>query len=523
MQQIKLSIPEPCHEGWDNMTPSEKGRFCSSCQKEVIDFTGMTDAEVFAFFTQKQQGSVCGRTHISQLDTPIAKPVVHTKRRFWYLQYAASLLLLLTKPGGAKAQVKPPVTVTPPHPIRMGTVAYVQPVEQATTILKGRVVDENGEPIANASVTTKGRNHGVATDKDGRYQLRIQQNEVLVISAIGYDTEQITYKKQQDSITTTLKMNRSTLEGEVVVVGNISSNTDDAIGYDVPRYKSLLQVKDNSNNRPLAKASIIITRDDHNKQQQVQTNSKGEYLLRKIKADETYTISISAEGYQTKQLSINGNQLKSGNNAKIIWLEKEPMVKTLGEVVVNCVTPPDNNNDQPSANIYMTSGLMSGPMTCKEVPSNPTQQLQSNQAKASTSNNVALQGKVGGIIVQPAISNRSKPNFFQKIFSKSGANSKAVIQKPPANTPAPINIYPNPAKINGPLVIAFETAPKGSYRLQLMDMAGKAVQQTQISVPDAVFNFQWQLDGNVTAGTYVLNITDSKGQTHYNSKIILIP
>jgi len=43
---MKLTIPKPCHENWDEMTPNEKGRFCSICSKTVKDFTKLSDAEI---------------------------------------------------------------------------------------------------------------------------------------------------------------------------------------------------------------------------------------------------------------------------------------------------------------------------------------------------------------------------------------------------------------------------------------------------------------------------------------------
>ncbi len=38
-KDFPLSAPHPCHEQWGEFTPTEKGRFCGACQKEVIDFT----------------------------------------------------------------------------------------------------------------------------------------------------------------------------------------------------------------------------------------------------------------------------------------------------------------------------------------------------------------------------------------------------------------------------------------------------------------------------------------------------
>ena len=45
-----IDIPTPCKEGWQNMAPTEKGAFCNSCQKEVIDFTQKTPAEIANYF-----------------------------------------------------------------------------------------------------------------------------------------------------------------------------------------------------------------------------------------------------------------------------------------------------------------------------------------------------------------------------------------------------------------------------------------------------------------------------------------
>src|SRR5262245_44582474 len=73
-KQIQLSIPVPCHENWDQMTPVEKGRFCDSCQKQVVDFSKMSDRQVVEFFKKPTTGSVCGRFMSDQLDRNIAIP-----------------------------------------------------------------------------------------------------------------------------------------------------------------------------------------------------------------------------------------------------------------------------------------------------------------------------------------------------------------------------------------------------------------------------------------------------------------
>jgi hypothetical protein len=51
MQPIKsISIPQPCHENWNQMTPVEQGRHCIQCSKTVTDFTVMSNNEIINYF-----------------------------------------------------------------------------------------------------------------------------------------------------------------------------------------------------------------------------------------------------------------------------------------------------------------------------------------------------------------------------------------------------------------------------------------------------------------------------------------
>jgi len=68
--QFQLQIEEPCHEQWDKMNPVEKGRFCSSCAKKVIDFSS-TEKENIVRFLSESNGEVCGRVPVTMLDQPV--------------------------------------------------------------------------------------------------------------------------------------------------------------------------------------------------------------------------------------------------------------------------------------------------------------------------------------------------------------------------------------------------------------------------------------------------------------------
>ncbi len=64
---MKISIPKPCHENWNDMTPENQGAFCKACSKIVVDFSNMSDEEVVRYFENKKQEKTCGRFRLSQL------------------------------------------------------------------------------------------------------------------------------------------------------------------------------------------------------------------------------------------------------------------------------------------------------------------------------------------------------------------------------------------------------------------------------------------------------------------------
>lgn len=66
---LKISIPTPCHEDLGQMDKTEKGRFCLSCQKEVVDFTKMSDEDIVLYFENKKNGGarVCGTFRADQV------------------------------------------------------------------------------------------------------------------------------------------------------------------------------------------------------------------------------------------------------------------------------------------------------------------------------------------------------------------------------------------------------------------------------------------------------------------------
>jgi Secretion system C-terminal sorting domain len=108
-KQLQLTIPIPCHEDWDAMTPVDKGKFCGSCQKQVVDFSDMSDRQVAEFFKKpilslSKGGSVCGRFMNDQLDRAIDIPKKRIPWVKYFFQISLPAFLLSMKSSTAKAQ-----------------------------------------------------------------------------------------------------------------------------------------------------------------------------------------------------------------------------------------------------------------------------------------------------------------------------------------------------------------------------------------------------------------------------------
>ena len=99
----------------------------------------------------------------------------------------------------------------------LGAALSLQTVAQnATNRISGTVVS-NGEPVIGASVVVKGTSVGAATDVNGAYVIAADPGQVLVISAIGYETREVVVGSSS-TVNVTLE-EATTLLDDAVVVG----------------------------------------------------------------------------------------------------------------------------------------------------------------------------------------------------------------------------------------------------------------------------------------------------------------
>jgi hypothetical protein len=71
---LQISIPTPCHEDWNEMTPADKGRHCNHCSKTVVDFTQSKPQEILFYLNQHTSEKLCGRFNPEQIEEPVPTP-----------------------------------------------------------------------------------------------------------------------------------------------------------------------------------------------------------------------------------------------------------------------------------------------------------------------------------------------------------------------------------------------------------------------------------------------------------------
>lgn len=94
--------------------------------------------------------------------------------------------------------------------------------------VNGTVTDKNGLPIPGVTIQIKGENDGTMTDMNGDFSITVDDNDVLVFSSIGFETQEVPVSGQS-SLSIVLQDKVGELD-EVVVVGYGSVRKKDLTG-----------------------------------------------------------------------------------------------------------------------------------------------------------------------------------------------------------------------------------------------------------------------------------------------------
>jgi hypothetical protein len=226
-RSVHIKVAQPCHENWHNMTPKEKGRFCSSCQKIVVDFSKMSDKELLDHIYKAAGQLECGRFTGDQLNRNIT--VKKHKRFSW--PYVWNLLLATFLVTESYAQQKPqagkkPEVQLPNLSPSNGTFAVKETDPLPSKEIRGTIIDQDfKEPIAGATIMIKGTTKGTVADSLGRFKIMVEDkgSVTLEVSQLGYETQtvKINTKKNWQNVMVAMKGN------EAMIVGKFAFTTEE--------------------------------------------------------------------------------------------------------------------------------------------------------------------------------------------------------------------------------------------------------------------------------------------------------
>lgn len=231
---ITISLPQPCEEDWEQMAPVGCGRFCQQCQKNVIDFTVLSDDMVARLLSNTTNGQLCGRFSEEQLNRPIPLPIAPPKS--WLRPLAAAAVFLA-----------PYFTVTPAIAQQETKVAINGKDADTTTLkpirIKGRISDAlTRQPMIRMAISIEGLDTQYS-DRHGRFSFIIPDD---------WAGKTLTLKAAYRPLSTTVKDNTIILEETVTIeagkrlyetalmrypMGNVTDRDTVLIETRVPVYK----------------------------------------------------------------------------------------------------------------------------------------------------------------------------------------------------------------------------------------------------------------------------------------------
>lgn len=188
---INISIPEPCSESWQKMTPVPGGRHCDVCKKCIVDFTDKSDREIYKAY--QKEGKICGQFRADQLNRLISTP----KEKRVPMGIAVALALTTSTPSAAQ-ESNSQTTVCTPKENKTEAPVSISSVDTTKPHFKGYVYSlETNEPIPFTTVLLYSKGdivYSTLVDFDGHYAIPHSlfdstSVDQLCITMIGYEDQ----------------------------------------------------------------------------------------------------------------------------------------------------------------------------------------------------------------------------------------------------------------------------------------------------------------------------------------------
>lgn len=203
MEKINIQIDKPCSEKFNDFAKTDTGGFCKSCKKNVVDFTKMSDEEIFNYF-DSEKSKTCGVFLESQLKSysnTIPSANKQKSNTFTSSIFGLSLVSLLSfNDGFSQEKINTNTTVKEENISGKKDISSENTNETFT--VSGVISDSSGS-LPGANIHLKNTNIGTSTDIDGKYIFpkQLKNGDVLIASFIGFKDQEIIVKSKNTSIT----------------------------------------------------------------------------------------------------------------------------------------------------------------------------------------------------------------------------------------------------------------------------------------------------------------------------------
>lgn len=181
MKSHKLTIPKPCFEDWNAMIPNEKGKFCSSCAKTVVDFTKKSTKEIKDYLAANKGQRVCGHFYRKQLDsiviqlpeTTFHQPLTFQKLFIISLLFAMGTTLFSCKTDTGKTQKIEKIEI-------IDSIPKIEIAIDSLNVDKDTVVQQNKRKIPPPPSTT-----GIFVVEDTKMKPLVQKDSIPEVIIMG--------------------------------------------------------------------------------------------------------------------------------------------------------------------------------------------------------------------------------------------------------------------------------------------------------------------------------------------------
>lgn len=218
IREVKLGFK--CHEEWSEMEERNENRHCQSCDKLVFDLTKLSNEEIIDFLSKRKKQKTCGSFTQSQLHNLNYRLAQANGKNHRKLFLTATLLTTLMSCNSSKNLTS---NYCEHENSKIEIIANgINSDSLKTVVIKGRIVDENDEPLIGANLVFDETTNGCSTDFDGKFDIEVKTSEIksetVTTQYIGFENYEIKLVDIKNKDVKIVMADYGVLLGDVIII-----------------------------------------------------------------------------------------------------------------------------------------------------------------------------------------------------------------------------------------------------------------------------------------------------------------